>query len=363
MNRLNELNTQDSLLETNTSHNALAGIRHVGDQLSAAREKQRLTVAELSRITRISSRHISAIESGQMPDVAKVYARGYVAALAEYLQLDVETITSSWSAEFLEEAHAETTPVPSFEEAAPESEGVNVARYKDTDEKHQIAPQVAAMDFSALAGRRGSIVTSMVLVVFLAAFVAYHNIEVLLDGNEFSQDQVNQYAENLGPLAHQAVGDFQNVVVDNLPLESTEKHVVLIENQASPNDPSLQPAEVSVDQFLKRVNDHGDGLAFSDEQAPGALDMLAAQSETILSRDRLVIEVAEDSWVHVTDASGKRLYRDLARAGGVVDVSGELPFSLHLGNAPGVFLSLNGKSVPIRSYRADNSTRMTLASN
>lgn len=90
--------------------------------------------------------------------------------------------------------------------------------------------------------------------------------------------------------------------------------------------------------------------------SPGAAAMVAQYQQ----RDRLVILVREDSWIDVKDSSGNRLFRDLARAGKKIDVSGKLPFSLHLGNAPALALELNGKPFAIPSYRDDNSARFTL---
>ena len=90
---------------------------------------------------------------------------------------------------------------------------------------------------------------------------------------------------------------------------------------------------------------------------PGAEYMIAQHP----AQDRLVISVYEDSWVDVRDAEGVRLYRALAKAGRRIDLSGKLPFSLHVGNAPGLGLELNGEFIPIEGYRADNSARLTLA--
>lgn len=89
---------------------------------------------------------------------------------------------------------------------------------------------------------------------------------------------------------------------------------------------------------------------------PGAEYMISQHA----MQDRLVISVYEDSWVDVRDAKGVRLYRNLAKAGRRIDLSGELPFSLHVGNAPGLALELNGDYVPIERYRSDNSARLTL---
>lgn len=92
---------------------------------------------------------------------------------------------------------------------------------------------------------------------------------------------------------------------------------------------------------------------------PGAVEMISA----LPVADRLVIDVYEDSWIDIRDGDGNRLYRNLARAGRRIDVSGRLPFSLHLGNAPALEIELNGERIPITRYRADNSARLTLASN
>ena len=92
---------------------------------------------------------------------------------------------------------------------------------------------------------------------------------------------------------------------------------------------------------------------------PGAEYMIAQH----IAQDRLVISVYEDSWVDVRDAEGVRLYRALAKAGRRIDLSGKSPFSLHVGNAPGLGLELNGEFIPIERYRSDNSARLTLAGN
>jgi len=75
-----------------------------------------------------------------------------------------------------------------------------------------------------------------------------------------------------------------------------------------------------------------------------------------------VISVKEDSWVHITDSAGSQLFRDLARAGKKIDVMGDLPFDVHLGNAPGLALELNGSPFAITDYRDDNSARLVLGS-
>jgi cytoskeleton protein RodZ len=62
---------------------------------------------------------------------------------------------------------------------------------------------------------------------------------------------------------------------------------------------------------------------------------------------RLVLSFREDSWAEVYDASGAALYRDIATAGAVQTVSGVPPLRLVLGNAAGVGINLDGRTVTL----------------
>lgn len=67
------------------------------------------------------------------------------------------------------------------------------------------------------------------------------------------------------------------------------------------------------------------------------------------------------SWVEVYDATGKRLYYDLAPAGDSLELSGAGPLQVFLGNAPGVSIELNGTPFDLKAYsRADNTARFKL---
>jgi cytoskeleton protein RodZ len=67
------------------------------------------------------------------------------------------------------------------------------------------------------------------------------------------------------------------------------------------------------------------------------------------------------SWIEVYDASGKRIYYDLAPAGGNLELSGAGPLQVFLGNAPGVSIQVDGTSFDVASYtRPDNTARFKL---
>jgi cytoskeleton protein RodZ len=71
------------------------------------------------------------------------------------------------------------------------------------------------------------------------------------------------------------------------------------------------------------------------------------------------LKATSDSWVGVTDASGKRLLQRLMGAGGTVVVDGPASLKLTIGNAKGTSLKFRGQPVDVAQSR-DNVARMEL---
>lgn len=89
---------------------------------------------------------------------------------------------------------------------------------------------------------------------------------------------------------------------------------------------------------------------------------IALQSvETDVLELSLSITYLGDSWTEVTDASGRRLFFDLGKAGRTVNLTGVAPFNVLFGNAANVSLVVNGASFDIReSDRRGQTARLTL---
>ncbi len=80
-----------------------------------------------------------------------------------------------------------------------------------------------------------------------------------------------------------------------------------------------------------------------------------ASTSTALTATRagnvqITLQFPAASWVSVSDAAGKALYRGLAGAGTRETMSGAAPLHVVLGYAEGVTLRVNGREVPIGSY-------------
>ena len=69
----------------------------------------------------------------------------------------------------------------------------------------------------------------------------------------------------------------------------------------------------------------------------------------------VTLRFAAGSWVEVYDANGAKLFYDVGSADSSHTVSGTPPFRVHVANAPGVSLDVNGKAatVPANARKGD----------
>jgi cytoskeleton protein RodZ len=66
--------------------------------------------------------------------------------------------------------------------------------------------------------------------------------------------------------------------------------------------------------------------------------------------DHLRVVLMADSWVSVTDASGKSLVSALRKRGETLALTGAAPFAVNVGNAAGVTMTINGKTVDLAPH-------------
>lgn len=70
----------------------------------------------------------------------------------------------------------------------------------------------------------------------------------------------------------------------------------------------------------------------------------------------LTLDFKGTSWVRIEDADGKMLLTGVIQAGATQVLTGKPPFSVFLGNAPGVNIEYQGRQVDMQPYVKDNST-------
>ena len=102
------------------------------------------------------------------------------------------------------------------------------------------------------------------------------------------------------------------------------------------------------------------------------IDALAAAVASSLKNTRLIeigsggedllrITFSGESWIEVNDGESRQIYRDLGAAGDVLEITGNAPFNILLGDAPFIRMSLNGTEIDVGAkIRVDNSARLTV---
>jgi cytoskeleton protein RodZ len=91
----------------------------------------------------------------------------------------------------------------------------------------------------------------------------------------------------------------------------------------------------------------------SETSAPTASEPSKANSVVHL-------EFHDEAWVEIKDASGRMLHRQLDPAGSSVDIQGQPPFDMVIGNASQVFMTYNGRPIDLKPFIEVTVARFTL---
>ena len=78
------------------------------------------------------------------------------------------------------------------------------------------------------------------------------------------------------------------------------------------------------------------------------------------SRSQLHLEFGVESWVDIKDASGRTLHRQLNPAGSSVDIQGQPPFDVLIGNAAQARMTYNGRPIDLKPFISVTVARFTL---
>lgn len=320
--------------------------------------------------------HLQALERNE-PDAlpARPFLQGYLRSCAAVLDLDAEQLLAAYQAS---EDHDDYQVNKLADE---EVDGASWSAYSALPRKSNVLLRLGTM---------------VVLPLFAISALAwaYHVIDGKLSSEPISTAEfaVAEQPDSLGPLASTLVTAQSSAAAGSVSEQIDTVQIDTVnasESEFESFDSSLAVASLQTQSFEMPTSDTGladetvlttqvvrsaepvlesvtqgapidsrSQQSISDNRSPGAAAMVAQYQQ----RDRLVIWVNEDSWIDVSDEMGNRLYRNLARAGKKIEVSGNLPFSMHIGNAPGLSLELNGEAFAITNYRDDNSARLTLGS-
>lgn len=136
---------------------------------------------------------------------------------------------------------------------------------------------------------------------------------------------------------------------------SPSKHAT---NPATPAAPAeAMPAEVLPEETAAPTDSVAEPAVATEVEGVAAAPVMQAAPEI---RGALHLEFGAESWVDIKDSTGRTLHRQLNPAGSVVDVLGQPPFEILVGNAAQTRMTYNGRPFDLKPFTAVTVARFTL---
>lgn len=148
----------------------------------------------------------------------------------------------------------------------------------------------------------------------------------------------------------------ESTVNETPPLES--ETVAEVQAPAAPAN-SGQPAEQRLPEEPPRVVEQAVVAPAAPIPAPSPAPA-EVRAQAPVAEGMLVIEVAGESWVEITDAAGASVHSALVQGPRTLNLSGKPPFRLIIGNAETVVVRYDGEPVPLAPYTRRHVARLTV---
>jgi cytoskeleton protein RodZ len=326
-----------------------------GERLQAARIKKSLTVEDVAGRMHLSKSILEAIEDNNFDEItAPIFVKGYLRAYARIVALSEDDMIE----QYLDMYSEEDPPISSTSTMVPEL-SVKDARIKWT--------------------------TYLVILVLGVLLTAWWWNKQQNDEAPVSLDAqtpaVNENASAGEAVVRSEVQAGSEALIESMETaegvesEAPESTVVTQEPMAEPSEAEIsaeQPeAEVVAEPELEAESEPEDTAAVTESstvaepEAVAAVSAAGARSQPDRSAptgsDKLKIIVHADTWGDVKDASNYQLVYDLLRADTSVELMGEAPFAVFLGNGHGVEILFNGEEIEISpKIRDDNTARLNI---
>jgi cytoskeleton protein RodZ len=293
-----------------------------GAALRQERERQGLTVIDAARHLKLAARQIEALENDDAKSLpGQVFVRGFTRSYARLLGLDGDALLKS-----VEPAPGESAAEVPVQAPAP-TIGSPVRSRSDRRRDRK-------------GGFRGWLPVTVALIVVAVAIVYFrgHQTEEAVMPAEVAQPSAPAPETSaVAPPATDVGGVVQPTVAPTAPgpasttAPAVDGTVPAVVAPAPPADAAAAPA--TTPSPTAAVGSGGSELRFNFDR---------------------------DAWVEVKDASGSIVFSQLSPAGSERVVRGQPPFQLVVGNAAGVKVTYNARTVDLAPHTRTDVARITL---
>ena len=319
----------------------------VGDMLRDERLRQNISEKEVGDQLHITAHYIKALESDNYEKLpGAIFVKGYLKAYASLLKLD------------------EAEVLGKYENASwrQHEEEIEKARLYQRRQRGKNFPWVVLSVLGFVGG--------------FAGLWAYNNYfgengqPVTVPDNSMSES-VEEVSALIQPSVTAPPDQRQTETNPTLNAdESREERVISNTLPEITDEDSVSTNFVSTTPALTTLPATPGNSRGEEEPAQAVTDstsdaLFEAESRIIeinsAGSDVLRISFSGESWVEVNDEAENRIYRDIRDVGDVLEITGNAPFNILLGDAPFARLTFNGTEIDVSdNIRIDNSALLTV---
>ena len=305
-----------------------------GDVLKAAREEKNISISQVSETLKLSIEKIESIEASDSDALpAAAFTCGYLRLFARLVEVDEAQVLSLYNRCATETA----------EDAVPGATS-------------DIPTQASSND----AGMR--------IITYTLALVAIVLVVLWYQNNQQSVPESKPEVRIDSEVQTETEAVVSETVTDNAEATKTvdEKQPVpepVLETkiqqavepvQNSSDSEQAEQQNITENKVADEISEENITLT-EDEQMEKNI-ALANQASPVAASGTDVVELTakEDCWVEVTDANDHLLYFSLMKKGQVTELTGQQPFSMFLGKATAITLTLNEIEYDISKHIRSN---------
>jgi len=348
-----------------------------GDRLQAARIQQGLSLDDVAGRMHLSANILKAIENNEFEVItAPIFVKGYLRAYARIVSLDEDDMID----QYIDFYSEEDPPISSTSNTTSELSatdprikwttyivvlviGVSLATWWWNQEQNDEAPISLDSQSSGLAAPATSdaeVVSSEIEAVSVEAGETG-------EAGESSVESVT--ATEVEPATTTTVQESSAVETEVVEGEVAEDEVAedeVVEDEVVEEVAGGEDAEGQVDAaevVEVEITESEDAQSEVVAAVSGSLQTeqgtrKAPSRIAPVGSDKLKIIVHADTWADIKDAASYQLVYDLLRADRSVELMGQAPFTVFLGNGHGVEIMFNGEEIEVAPRIRDDNTAL-----
>lgn len=321
-----------------------------GERLQAARIEKGLSVQDVANRMHLSSNILESIEENNFDEItAPIFVKGYLRAYARIVSLDEDEMIQQYINFYSEE----DPPITSTSNMAPEL-SVADARIKWTT--YLVILVLAALlavwwwnkerNQEVAISLEASPDTTEQVIEEGTQPVQPASSEIEAGSESTISESTIGTASNESDSAETVEPDSETVATDSI-VEAEPESEVEPENAVNDAVDEIQPDEEVMVEAESEA---------SESSVTSAAEVFVGSHTAPAGSDLLKIIVHADTWADIKDNSDYQLVYDLLRAGQSVNLTGQAPFTVFLGNGHGVEISFNNQEIGLTSLIQDDNT-------